>query len=112
MCIRDRSKAAHIASKTNLPARVGSMPCFWGYFVLGNGHCHGLAAQPLRSGEIVPQNGMLVKISKNFMALMPDRIFSARRFDKETKTTILGYSILEIIFCQARGDVCVQNRPQ
>ena len=32
------------------------------------------------------------------MTLPPDRIFSAQRFDKEAKFTILGYSILEDFF--------------
>jgi len=85
---------------------------FQGDFALRNGLRHRLTVGLLRSGEIVPQNSALVKISENFMALPPDRIFPARRFDKEAKFTILGYSIFEIILCRACGGVFIANRPR
>ncbi len=42
---------------------------FLGDFALGNGPCHRLTVGLLRSGEIVPQNEALVKISENFTRL-------------------------------------------
>ena len=108
MCLIDCShrKKDRLACAPRLDA------VFQGDFALRNGLRHRLTVGLLRSGEIVPQNSALVKISENFMALPPDRIFPARRFDKEAKFTILGYSIFEIILCRACGGVFIANRPR
>ena len=62
MCLIDCShrEKDRLACATRLDA------VFQGDFALRNGLRHRLTVGLLRSGEIVPQNGALVKISENF----------------------------------------------